>query len=59
MNKSAVKVIGALKREGKFASAQTLYQSLRKSGESTGLATVEQMKEKPYIACVKLGITII
>ena len=46
MNKSEVKVIGALKREGKFASAQTLYQSLRKSGESTGLATVYRTLQK-------------
>ena len=39
MNKSEVKVIGALKRQGKFASAQSVYQLLRKDGESTGLAT--------------------
>ena len=75
MNKSEIKVIGALKQEERFASAQTLYQLLRKSGESTGLATVyrtlqkaaaentvdvlEQMKVKPCIAYVKLGIIII
>ena len=46
MNKSEVKVISALKREAKFASAQTLYQSLRKSGESTGLATVYRTLQK-------------
>jgi Fur family ferric uptake transcriptional regulator len=46
MNRSQVKVIGALKREGNFASAQTLYQSLRKSGESTGLATVYRTLRK-------------
>ena len=46
MNKSEVKVIGALKRQGKFASAQSVYQSLRKDGESTGLATVYRTLQK-------------
>jgi Fur family ferric uptake transcriptional regulator len=46
MNKSQVKIIDVLKREGKFASAQTLYQSLRKSGEPTGLATVYRTLQK-------------
>ncbi len=46
MNKSEVKVIGALKREGKFSSAQSLYQLLRKNGESTGLATVYRTLQK-------------
>jgi len=40
LNKAEVKVIGALKKQGKFASAQSVYQLLRKDGESTGLATV-------------------
>ena len=46
MNKSEVKVIGALKRQGKFASAQSVYQLLRKDGESTGLATVYRILQK-------------
>ena len=46
MNKSDVKVIGALKRQGKFASAQSVYQLLRKDGESTGLATVYRTLQK-------------
>ena len=46
MNKSEVKVIGALKRAGKFASAQAVYQLLRKDGESTGLATVYRTLQK-------------
>lgn len=46
MNKSEVKVIGALKRQGKFASAQSVYQLLRKDGESTGLATVYRTLQK-------------
>ena len=46
MNKSEVKVIGALKRHGKFASAQSVYQLLRKDGESTGLATVYRTLQK-------------
>jgi Fur family ferric uptake transcriptional regulator len=45
-NKSEVKVIGALKRQGKFASAQSVYQLLRKDGESTGLATVYRTLQK-------------
>ena len=46
MKKSEVKVIGALKRQGKFASAQSVYQLLRKDGESTGLATVYRTLQK-------------
>jgi Fur family ferric uptake transcriptional regulator len=46
LNKSEVKVIGALKRAGKFASAQSVYQLLRKDGESTGLATVYRTLQK-------------
>ena len=46
MNKSEVKVIGALKRQGKFASAQSVYQLLRKDGESTGLATFYRKLQK-------------
>ena len=46
LNKSEVKVIGALKRAGKFASAQSVYQLLRKDGESTGLATVYRALQK-------------
>ena len=46
LNKSEVKVIGALKRQGKFASAQSVYQLLRKDGESTGLATVYRTLQK-------------
>ena len=46
MNKTEVKVIGALKRQGKFASAQSVYQLLRKDGESTGLATVYRTLQK-------------
>ena len=46
INKSEVKVIGALKRAGKFASAQSVYQLLRKDGESTGLATVYRTLQK-------------
>ena len=46
MNKSEVKVIGALKKQGKFASAQSVYQLLRKDGESTGLATVYRTLQK-------------
>jgi Fur family ferric uptake transcriptional regulator len=46
MNKSEVKVIGALKKQGKFASAQSVYQLLRKDGEPTGLATVYRTLQK-------------
>ena len=46
MNKSEVKVIGALKKQGKFSSAQSVYQLLRKDGESTGLATVYRSLQK-------------
>ena len=46
LNKSEVKVIGALKKQGKFASAQSVYQLLRKDGESTGLATVYRTLQK-------------
>ena len=46
LNKSEVKVIGALKKQGKFASAQSVYQLLRKDGESTGLATVYRTLRK-------------
>jgi Fur family ferric uptake transcriptional regulator len=46
LNKSEIKVIGALKRAGKFASAQSVYQLLRKDGESTGLATVYRTLQK-------------
>jgi Fur family ferric uptake transcriptional regulator len=46
MNKSEFKVIGALKKQGKFASAQSVYQLLRKDGESTGLATVYRTLQK-------------
>jgi Fur family ferric uptake transcriptional regulator len=40
LNRSGVKVMGALRRIDKFTSAQSVYQELRKDGESTGLATV-------------------
>ncbi len=53
MNKSEIKVIGALKQEGRFASAQTLYQLLRKSGESTGLATVYRTLQKAAASTVR------
>jgi len=46
MNKSEVKVIGALKRQGRFTSAQSIHQMLRKDGESTGLATVYRTLQK-------------
>jgi Fur family ferric uptake transcriptional regulator len=46
MNKSEVKVIGALKRQSRFTSAQSVYQMLRKDGESTGLATVYRTLQK-------------
>jgi len=46
LNKSEVKVIGALKKQRKFASAQSVYQLLRKDGESTGLATVYRTLQK-------------
>jgi Fur family ferric uptake transcriptional regulator len=46
MNKSEVKVIGALKRQSRFTSAQSVYQLLRKEGESTGLATVYRTLQK-------------
>ncbi len=46
MNKSEIKVIGALKQAGRFASAQTIHQLLRKGGESTGLATVYRTLQK-------------
>ena len=46
MNKSEIKVIGALKRQARFTSAQSVYQLLRKDGESTGLATVYRTLQK-------------
>jgi Fur family ferric uptake transcriptional regulator len=46
LNKSEVKVIGALRKLGKFASAQSVYQLLRKDGEPTGLATVYRTLQK-------------
>ena len=54
MNKSEVKVIGALKRQGKFASAQSVYQLLRKDGESTGLATVYRTHCKKLLLEIQL-----
>ncbi len=46
LNKSEVKVIGALKRAGKFASAQSVYQLLRKDGDTTGPAMIYRTLQK-------------
>lgn len=40
MNKSQVKLISTLERVGGFASAQELYQLLRREGDGIGLTTV-------------------
>ena len=40
MNKSEVKLISVLERVGGFASAQELYQMLRRDGDGIGLTTV-------------------
>jgi len=40
MNKSELKVISVLERVGGFASAQELYQMLRRDGDGIGLTTV-------------------
>jgi len=51
LNKSEVKVIGALKKQGKFASAQSVYQLLRKDGESTG-------GHHHHLVCTNCGKTV-
>jgi len=40
MNKSQLKLIATLERVGGFASAQELYQILRRDGDGIGLTTV-------------------
>ena len=40
MNKSQLKLISTLQRVGGFASAQELYQILRRDGDGIGLTTV-------------------
>jgi Fur family ferric uptake transcriptional regulator len=40
MNKSELKVISVLERVGGFASAQEIYQLLKRNGEAIGLTTV-------------------
>lgn len=40
MNKSQIKLISTLERVGGFASAQELYQMLRRDGDGIGLTTV-------------------
>ena len=40
MNKSQIKLISTLERVGGFASAQELYQLLRRDGDGIGLTTV-------------------
>ena len=40
MNKSQVKLLSTLERVGGFASAQELYQILRRDGDGIGLTTV-------------------
>lgn len=40
MNKSEIKLISILERVGGFASAQELYQMLRRDGDGIGLTTV-------------------
>ena len=40
MNKSEIKVLGVLERVGGFASAQEVYQLLRRNSQAIGLTTV-------------------
>lgn len=40
MNKSQIKMVATLERVGGFASAQELYQLLRREGDGIGLTTV-------------------
>ena len=40
MNKSEIKVLGVLERVGGFASAQEVYQLLRRDSQAIGLTTV-------------------
>jgi len=40
MNKSQIKLISTLERVGGFASAQELYQMLRRDGDGIGLTTL-------------------
>jgi Fur family transcriptional regulator, ferric uptake regulator len=40
LNKSEIKVLGVLERVGGFASAQEVYQLLRRNSQSIGLTTV-------------------
>ena len=40
MNKSQIKLVATLERVGGFASAQELYQILRRDGDGIGLTTV-------------------
>ena len=46
MSKSVTAVIGALEKAGGFASAQEVFQLMRKQGKSTGLATVYRALQK-------------
>mgnify|MGYP006276748487 CR=1 FL=1 len=46
MSKSLPTIINTLERAGGFASAQQVYQLLRRQGKSTGLATVYRALQK-------------
>ena len=46
MSKSLPAVITTLERAGGFASAQEVFQLMRKQGKSTGLATVYRALQK-------------
>jgi Fur family ferric uptake transcriptional regulator len=46
MNKSVTAVITTLEKAGGFASAQEVFQLIRKQGKSTGLATVYRALQK-------------
>lgn len=49
MSKSVTAVIGALEKAGGFASAQEVFQLMRKQGKSTGLATVYRALQKQLL----------
>ena len=46
MSKSVTAVISTLEKTGGFASAQEVFQLMRKQGKSTGLATVYRALQK-------------
>lgn len=46
MSKSVIEIMATLEKTGGFASAQEVFQLMRKQGKSTGLATVYRALQK-------------